>query len=396
MRGAWHDRRGAWRRGASRHPRPRRSAGARGPAGGPRLHGPRPDRPPGGRGPGPRRVARRPAPRLGRHPGAGQLPAAAAGRRGALRVRRGRDQLEVRAVPVPRARVVGQPHARRRFLHPRRGGQRWPGRPAVRRPRHPRLRPARGRHPRPGAAGTGPSRRALRRPAQGRLPRHRLLLRPQRHLLLRLHGHRAPRGRGLRPRADRAARRQHTFLARAGTERGAEVLEQLGSRPAEVRDVRAADTVVERSTQRMGRTMDTTDIRALLYENAEHPRWDDVAEPVPVLRQLHDGLPHLLLHVDRGPHLPVGRADRALADLGLLLHLRLLLPARRQRPEQHEVPLPAVDDPQAGVVDRPVRHLRLRRLRAVPHLVPGRHRHHRGGGRDPCRPAAAPGQGERG
>ena len=70
---------------------------------------------------------------------------------------------------------------------------------------------------------------------------------------------------------------RHTFLARAGSERGAEVLERLGSRTAEVGEVRAADAVVERSTQRMGRTMDTTDIRTLLYENAEHPRWDDVA-----------------------------------------------------------------------------------------------------------------------
>ncbi|GAA2145298.1 4Fe-4S dicluster domain-containing protein [Nocardioides koreensis] len=69
----------------------------------------------------------------------------------------------------------------------------------------------------------------------------------------------------------------HTFLARAGTDRGAEVLAQLTSRPAGTGEVRAADAVVERSTQRMGRTMDTTDIRSLLYDNAEHPRWDDVA-----------------------------------------------------------------------------------------------------------------------
>ena len=34
-------------------------------------------------------------------------------------------------------------------------------------------------------------------------------------------------------------------------------------------------------------------------------------------------------------------------------------------------------------VDRPVRDLGLRRLRALHHVVPGRDRHHRGGGRDP-------------
>ncbi|MFC4783921.1 4Fe-4S dicluster domain-containing protein [Nocardioides sp. MAHUQ-72] len=70
---------------------------------------------------------------------------------------------------------------------------------------------------------------------------------------------------------------QHTFLARAGTDRGAAVLARLRSRAADEAEVRAADQVVEQAVQRMGRTMDTTDIKTLLYDNAEHPRWDDVA-----------------------------------------------------------------------------------------------------------------------
>ena len=53
-----------------------------------------------------------------------------------------------------------------------------------------------------------------------------------------------------------------------------------------------------------------------------------------------------------------------------------------------EVALPAMDDAQAGALDRPVRHLRLRRLRALHHLVPGRHRHHGGGRGDPRRDPA--------
>jgi ferredoxin len=70
---------------------------------------------------------------------------------------------------------------------------------------------------------------------------------------------------------------RHTFLARAGSERGAVVLEKLPSQTAEPHDVQAADGVTEHARQRMGRTMDTTDIRTLLYENADHARWDDVA-----------------------------------------------------------------------------------------------------------------------
>jgi hypothetical protein len=40
----------------------------------------------------------------------------------------------------------------------------------------------------------------------------------------------------------------------------------------------------------------------------------------------------------------------------------------------------------AHLLDRPVRHVGLRRLRALHHLVPGSDRHHRGGGGDPCGP----------
>ena len=71
---------------------------------------------------------------------------------------------------------------------------------------------------------------------------------------------------------------EHRFLARAGSERGAEVLAGLGPHGAGTADVAAADDVTARATARMGRQMDTVDIRDLLYDNAEHPRWDDVAD----------------------------------------------------------------------------------------------------------------------
>lgn len=70
----------------------------------------------------------------------------------------------------------------------------------------------------------------------------------------------------------------HRFLAESGSERGAALLARLGAGPASKEDVQAADAVVERTAQSMGRTMDTTDIKGLLYRNLEHPRWDDVAQ----------------------------------------------------------------------------------------------------------------------
>ena len=69
----------------------------------------------------------------------------------------------------------------------------------------------------------------------------------------------------------------HRFLARAGSDRGAEVLAELRTSPGTTDDETAAQEVVDHSVAHMGRQLDTTDIRTLLYDNAEHPRWDDVA-----------------------------------------------------------------------------------------------------------------------
>jgi len=70
---------------------------------------------------------------------------------------------------------------------------------------------------------------------------------------------------------------EHRLLVEAGSERGAEVMAELQGRPAVEADLAAADASIESAAQRMGRTMDTHDIRDLLMRNLEHPRWDDVA-----------------------------------------------------------------------------------------------------------------------
>jgi len=70
----------------------------------------------------------------------------------------------------------------------------------------------------------------------------------------------------------------HRFLVEVGSERGAEVLAELPVRPAGGGDEEAAEQVVERTAAQMGRTLDTTDIRDMLYRNREHPRWDEVAD----------------------------------------------------------------------------------------------------------------------
>ena len=69
----------------------------------------------------------------------------------------------------------------------------------------------------------------------------------------------------------------HRFLVEVGTERGSNVLADLPRRPAEDVDRQAAADAVEGAAQKMGRELDTTDLRGLLARNLEHDRWDDVA-----------------------------------------------------------------------------------------------------------------------
>ena len=70
---------------------------------------------------------------------------------------------------------------------------------------------------------------------------------------------------------------RHEFLVEAGTSRGADVLAEVASRAADGADARAAAQVTERTAASMGRQLDTRGIKDLLYDNFDHPRWDDVA-----------------------------------------------------------------------------------------------------------------------
>jgi sulfhydrogenase subunit beta (sulfur reductase) len=72
-------------------------------------------------------------------------------------------------------------------------------------------------------------------------------------------------------------RQRHYFVAEVGTALGAEVLQEVPHREATAEERAAAEGTVTRAAAQMGRTLDTADIKELLYHNYEHPRWDDVA-----------------------------------------------------------------------------------------------------------------------
>jgi ferredoxin len=71
---------------------------------------------------------------------------------------------------------------------------------------------------------------------------------------------------------------RHYFVVEVGTERGAEVLDEIPHVPAGAEERAAAEQIVEQTAAHMGRTLDTSFLKELLYQSYEHPRWDDLAE----------------------------------------------------------------------------------------------------------------------
>ena len=73
------------------------------------------------------------------------------------------------------------------------------------------------------------------------------------------------------------------FVVDVGSERGRELLRRTQSQGeglaslASPEDGRQADETVSAAARSMGRALDTSGIKELLYRNQEHPRWDDVA-----------------------------------------------------------------------------------------------------------------------
>jgi ferredoxin len=70
---------------------------------------------------------------------------------------------------------------------------------------------------------------------------------------------------------------RHYFVLEPGTEKGQAILNELPQRTANSEERQKADAIVAQTAEQMGRTIDTTNIKELLYRNLEHPRWDNVA-----------------------------------------------------------------------------------------------------------------------
>ena len=156
----------------------------------------------------------------------------------------------------------------------------------------------------------------------------------RRHVLLRVDGHRpAGRPRGYDLALTELLDERRPPLRRGGRQRARRRGARRRSRTARAEgDERGAPTATaERARASMGRTLDITDIRDLLQANAEHPRWDEVADRCLSCGNCTLVCPTCFCSTAEDTHRPGRRRGRAHAVVGLVLHARALLRPRRQR-----------------------------------------------------------------
>lgn len=68
------------------------------------------------------------------------------------------------------------------------------------------------------------------------------------------------------------------FVVEAATDRGRQIMADVPCRVATGAHLGAAARVVRDTESQIKRRLDTSDLPELLYQNLEHPRWDDVAQ----------------------------------------------------------------------------------------------------------------------
>ena len=305
-------------------------------------------------------------------------------RRGAVRPQR-RAQL-VEEPPVPaRADAVAGPHAEADGeLRYEEEAERAA---ALRVHRRALVRPARDRDPGPRLHGGRLRRPRLRGPPRATRSSSRSTAgRPAARASASRWTPGPKRDRRLRPGAHRAARRRRPPLRRRGGQRAraprcspSSSARRRRGRPSGRGRARAGASARARWAARST----PTGIRDLLYRNAEHPRWDEVADRCLTCGNCTMVCPTCFCStVEDVTDLAGEEAERTrLWDSCFTLEHSYIHGGSVR--ELGALALPPVDDAQARDLDRPVRHLGLRRLRPLHHLVPGGDRHHRGGGGDP-------------
>lgn len=71
---------------------------------------------------------------------------------------------------------------------------------------------------------------------------------------------------------------RHYFVVEAAGEKGKEVLQKITHRPAGQSEIETGEKIHKNTAGHMGKSLDTENIKELLFRNLEHPRWEDVAK----------------------------------------------------------------------------------------------------------------------
>jgi sulfhydrogenase subunit beta (sulfur reductase) len=71
---------------------------------------------------------------------------------------------------------------------------------------------------------------------------------------------------------------RHYFLAEAGSGIGREILQEVSKKDSTIDEISLAEQAVEDASSAMGRSVDMTDIRSLLYRNADNHRFHETAK----------------------------------------------------------------------------------------------------------------------
>jgi sulfhydrogenase subunit beta (sulfur reductase) len=68
------------------------------------------------------------------------------------------------------------------------------------------------------------------------------------------------------------------YIAQAGTKKGAEIIAQLSVGPVSDQQMQTAEREVERAAQNQTRGFPSSNLRDALFENLNHPQWNEVAQ----------------------------------------------------------------------------------------------------------------------
>jgi sulfhydrogenase subunit beta (sulfur reductase) len=74
------------------------------------------------------------------------------------------------------------------------------------------------------------------------------------------------------------SRKRHYFLCETGSDRGAALLKSIPHAEASADEMKEAKDHLEQTVRQMTRTVETDGLKDILYQNAEHPRWERTAE----------------------------------------------------------------------------------------------------------------------